>query len=140
MQQHRFALHGDGTTRWSDRINQTDVPLPDRRRQVLALYLSGQPRMQIARNLGVSPHTIRNHIRIVYDDHGFTNRVQALRWALEQPVLAGEVLRNCDDSGEFPDAESVRQAATEPISVTNAIEEAIDYFRRRVIDSPMENI
>ena len=140
MQQHRIAHDGSGTARWSDRINQTDTPLPDRRRQVLALYLSGQPRTQIARNLGVSPHTIRNHIRIVYDDHGFTNRVQALRWALEQPVLAEEVLQHCEDNSELHDAESVRQAATEPISVTNAIEEAIDYFRRRVIDSPMENI
>lgn len=140
MQQHRFALHGAGTARWSDRINQTDAPLPDRGRQVLALYLSGQPRTQIARNLSVSPHTIRNHIRIVYDDHGFTNRVQALRWALEQPILAEEVLQHCEDSGESPNAESIRQAANEPIRVTSAIEEAIDYFHRRVIDSPMENV
>ncbi len=76
---------------WAD-TSEHQKSLPPRRRQVLSLYLRGQTRKEIARGLGVSPHTVRNHIRLIYEEYGFSNRIEALRWALQQPLLAHQLL------------------------------------------------
>jgi DNA-binding CsgD family transcriptional regulator len=114
------------------------VPLSARRRHVLALYLSGYQRAQIARRLGVSPNTVRNHIREIYDALGVSSKIEALRWALAQPALAEEILRI---SGEDNDRQTTgpRYASPpRPLSVEEAVSEAIAYFQRQVVESPME--
>ena len=114
------------------------VPLTPRRGQVLVLYLSGQQRKQIARGLGVSSHTVRNHIRNVYEQLGFSNRVEALRWALEQPTLAEQIFKLSGFAVEQDGTEGPRGTRANPTSFEDAVGEAIGFFRREVIESSLE--
>lgn len=114
------------------------VPLPPRRREVLALYLAGQRRKQIARLLGVSPHTIRNHIRLVYEDFGFTNRIEALRWAMEQPDLAQQIMQLSAPGSEEKGNTTTGISTRVPSGLDQAIGEAIKFFQNEVINDSTE--
>jgi DNA-binding CsgD family transcriptional regulator len=112
--------------------------LPPRRGQVLSLYLRGQTRKEIAHGLGVSPHTVRNHIRLVYEEYGFSNRIEALRWALQQPLLAHELLTRRKDETAIHSDHRQRIEDREPISIESAIAEAIMYFQNKVTECSLE--
>jgi DNA-binding CsgD family transcriptional regulator len=114
--------------------------LTARRRQVLILYLSGETRKSIARHLGVSPHTVRNHIRAVYEELDVTNRIEALRWALQQPTLADPILQSMSTT-QHEIGPSARPSSTHwSVSVADLIAEAIDFFQYEVIHSSTEFI
>lgn len=114
----------------------TDALTP-RRREVLALYLRGHTRKEIARYLGVSPNTVRNHIRLIYEQFGFRNRVEALRWALEQPPLAYQLLHHWsgDDSRLKVREQRANRGAR---SIEGLIAEAILFYQQSIIESPQE--
>ena len=136
MEQRRPVLSNGSLESTRERSASRSLPLSQRRQQVLVLYLRGLQRKQIAYRLGLSPHTVRNHIRFVYERFGFSNRIEALRWALEQPTLVRQILSaSCDGNhgagvGQHPIAGLT--------SVDSELSEAIQWFRRESTERSLE--
>lgn len=57
------------------------VLLTAREKEVLSMIASGMANHQIARELGISPHTVKTHIRNIYGKINVLNRFQAALWA-----------------------------------------------------------
>lgn len=112
--------------------------LPPRRLQVLSLYVTGNSREEIAEQLGLSPHTVRNHIRLVYDQLGVSNRIEALRWILEQPNLQPDLLKLRSSGKRRERTQRRRDQDGRPGSVEDFLEEAIDFFRQEAIENPVD--
>ncbi len=55
------------------------APLTAREREILRLLLAGWRNSDIARRLGLSPNTVKNHVYNVYQKTGAANRVELLR-------------------------------------------------------------
>lgn len=66
----------------------TGLRVPGRRMNVAALFAEGESHKSIARTLGISPATVRNHLSASYRDFGVTNRSQ-LKARLEEGRGAG---------------------------------------------------
>jgi DNA-binding CsgD family transcriptional regulator len=62
--------------------------LTGREHEVLALLADGLQTKQVAAVLGISRHTVNDHVRHIYEKLGVRNRVAATRWAFEHGVLA----------------------------------------------------
>ncbi len=66
------------------------IPLSPRERQVADLVAQGYTNIAIARRLGISPQTVKNHISNIYaklelqDTHTHPRVVLALRWKGKQ--------------------------------------------------------
>lgn len=54
------------------------MPFTERQAQILELAASGHSDKEIARELGLSVHTIRTHLQRLYTTEGFTNRAAAV--------------------------------------------------------------
>lgn len=54
------------------------APLPPRQRQVLLLLLGGQSRKQIAHKLGISEHTVTDHLKALHRRFNVSSRSQLL--------------------------------------------------------------
>jgi DNA-binding NarL/FixJ family response regulator len=59
-----------------------DVQLSAREREVLALLAEGRPNKVIARRLGISEKTVKNHVTHVFEAIGVSDRTQAALWAV----------------------------------------------------------
>lgn len=57
-----------------------DGGLTNREKEVAEAYASGQSYKEIARALGVSPTTVRTHLRTVYSKLGVTSKIQLARF------------------------------------------------------------
>jgi two-component system, NarL family, response regulator DesR len=58
-------------------------PLTPRELEVLALLAAGNTTADIARQLGITPGTVKTHLTSVYKKVGAGNRVQAARYYLD---------------------------------------------------------
>jgi DNA-binding NarL/FixJ family response regulator len=58
-----------------------DVRLSEREREVLALLAQGEPNKVIARALGISEKTVKNHLTRIFEAIGVTDRTKAALWA-----------------------------------------------------------
>ncbi|MGH3261338.1 MAG: HD domain-containing phosphohydrolase, partial [Trebonia sp.] len=63
------------------------APLTTRECQVLALLTQGMPNKRIARELGISPKTVSNHIEHVYSKVGVSNRAGAAMYAMRYGIV-----------------------------------------------------
>jgi DNA-binding NarL/FixJ family response regulator len=63
--------------------------LTDRERSVLAAVASGQTTAAISRDLWVSEHTVKFHLTNIYRKLGVANRAGAVRYAIENDLVAG---------------------------------------------------
>ena len=62
--------------------------LPDRVREVLSLIAQGLGDDEIARKLGISKNTVRNHVSAIYDRLGIRRRSAVIVWARERGLGA----------------------------------------------------
>lgn len=53
------------------------IPLSDREQEVLSLVAEGHNNSEIARQLYVSPNTVKTHVRGILNKLGVKNRIQA---------------------------------------------------------------
>ena len=60
---------------------QAAMPLSKREKEVLRLVALGFSNDEMAKKLGISPHTVKTHLYHVYQKIGVTNRLQATLWA-----------------------------------------------------------
>lgn len=58
--------------------------LTERERQVARLVAPGLRGKEIARRLGISEQTVKNHLTHIFAKLGIGNRVELTRWVLEQ--------------------------------------------------------
>jgi DNA-binding CsgD family transcriptional regulator len=72
-----------GDSNENARAHESD-PLTPRELEILALLAAGNTTPDIARQLGVTPGTIKTHLTSVYRKIGAKNRIQASRHYLEQ--------------------------------------------------------
>ncbi len=59
-------------------VEELSEPLTARERQVLGLLGAGLPNKQIARELGISEHTVKFHVSSIYARLGVSNRAEAV--------------------------------------------------------------
>jgi RNA polymerase sigma factor (sigma-70 family) len=64
--------------------------LSPRERDVLTLVARGASNREIARELGLSEHTVRTHITNILAKLGFENRVQAATFAIQRELVRDE--------------------------------------------------
>lgn len=62
---------------------RSEVTLTDREVEVLKILATGAKNSEIARNLNLSPHTIKTHIYNIFKKINASNRLQAVNWAQE---------------------------------------------------------
>ncbi len=62
-------------------------PLTTRQREVLRLVVDGLSAPSIAGRLGISVHTVRNHIQLIYKNLGVSNRAEAVSKVLSKHLL-----------------------------------------------------
>jgi DNA-binding CsgD family transcriptional regulator len=65
-------------------VNPRRLTLTERENQVLALIATGHTNDQAARNLGISPRTIRKHLESVFAKAEVPSRTAAVAWWLRQ--------------------------------------------------------
>ena len=61
--------------------------LTPRQREVLRLIVDGLSAPSIARRLGISVHTVRNHIQLIYKSLRVSNRAEAVSKVLSKHLL-----------------------------------------------------
>lgn len=61
--------------------------LTDREGEVLALLVQGLSNNEIGEELGVSPHTVKNHLRSIYSKLGVTSRTAATTLAIKHGLV-----------------------------------------------------
>ena len=64
-----------------------DPPLTDREREVLALIAAGKANANIAEELVISPHTVKNHVSGVLAKLKVENRIQAAVYAVRKGLV-----------------------------------------------------
>jgi len=65
------------------------ITLTDRQQETLRLLVAGLSNIEIARDLGVSPHTARYHVSALLARLGATNRAEAVAIALKHGLIDG---------------------------------------------------
>lgn len=60
-------------------VNLADYSLTVKERLVLVEIAKGQSNKLVARQLGVSPETIKSHLKSIYSKLGVNNRTQAVQ-------------------------------------------------------------
>ena len=69
------------------RRDQPEPPLSERERDVLRLIASGSTNREIAQELFLSPHTVKEHTSVLYRKLGARNRAEAVQRAQRQGLL-----------------------------------------------------
>lgn len=64
--------------------------LTDREKEVLALLVHGYSNSTIGEHLGISPHTVKNHLRSIFSKLDVSTRTAAARLAMKYDLANGE--------------------------------------------------
>lgn len=76
-----------GVPRLPTRVPNEHLNLTARERQVIALIGTAPNACEIGRRLGISPHTVRNHLKSIYQKCDVHNRTEMLFYAMRQHWL-----------------------------------------------------
>ena len=61
--------------------------LSKRERQILQMVANGKTTKEVARDLGISPHTVKTHLERIFEKLGANDRAQAVAIALRQGLV-----------------------------------------------------
>ncbi len=84
---HRFASSVAGGASKDDAAQMLAQHLTAREREVLALLVEGYSNVQIARDLSVSPHTVRTHIQSILMKLQVHSRLEAVAFAVRHGIV-----------------------------------------------------
>ena len=65
----------------------TGAAMTDREREILRLLAEGHPNKVIARTLGISEKTVKNHVSRIFQAIGVTDRTQAALWVQRRSAM-----------------------------------------------------
>jgi DNA-binding NarL/FixJ family response regulator len=64
-------------------VSAKGIPLlTEREAQIVRMVAEGLPNLEISSKLGMSPHTVKNHLFRIYEKLGISNRVELVLYAL----------------------------------------------------------
>ncbi|MEM1270598.1 MAG: response regulator transcription factor [Bacteroidota bacterium] len=81
----------NGERRWFVNPSSNDhdqLPISEREQEVLTLMAQGHSNKQIAEQLFISDHTVRNHIANIYSKLGVSSWREAIAWAWQQGLMS----------------------------------------------------
>ena len=59
-------------------------PLTQKELQIVALVTDGLKNREVAREIGITVHVVKNRMRLIYEKLGFHNRVEVALWYVKQ--------------------------------------------------------
>ncbi|OAB44972.1 response regulator [Paenibacillus antarcticus] len=68
-------------------VNDDQIPLTTREREILTWVASGMTNKEIATQLGISDQTVKNHLKNILHKLHLENRVQLTRYAMEKGLV-----------------------------------------------------
>ncbi|MBW5446385.1 response regulator [Cohnella sp. CFH 77786] len=74
-----------------DRLRESKIPLTPREQEILSWVSKGALNKEIADKLGISEHTVKNHLKNILNKLHLDNRVQLARYAFERGYFPKEI-------------------------------------------------
>ncbi|MEO8292390.1 MAG: response regulator transcription factor [Actinomycetota bacterium] len=65
----------------------TTTPLSKREREILQMVANGSTTKEVARDLGISPHTVKTHLERIFEKLGANDRAQAVAIAIRAGLV-----------------------------------------------------
>jgi DNA-binding NarL/FixJ family response regulator len=65
----------------------TTTPLSKREREILQMVANGATTKEVARDLGISPHTVKTHLERIFEKLGANDRAQAVAIAIRTGLV-----------------------------------------------------
>ena len=67
--------------------SRATTPLSKREREILQKVADGATTRQVARDLGISPHTVKTHLERIFEKLGANDRAQAVAIAIRTGIV-----------------------------------------------------
>jgi len=85
-------IHALGWMTHSQRASgaRGDFGLTVREKQVMALVVGGYTNIDLARELGISEHTVKHHVTNIFDKLGVSNRLELVLFATNHRLINGD--------------------------------------------------
>ncbi len=96
------AFSSDLPAQLSERASGSHV-VSKRERDVVRLVVEGLSNREIAKELALSEHTVKNYVFRVFDKVGVSNRVELVHYALGHPELLRDTSATVTSPGRAPD-------------------------------------
>jgi DNA-binding NarL/FixJ family response regulator len=88
----RAVIHPQLTKTFIEEVQHADeapttTPLSKREREILQLVANGATTKEVARDLGISPHTVKTHLERIFEKLGANDRAQAVAIAIRTGLV-----------------------------------------------------
>lgn len=88
----RAVIHPQLTKTFIEEVQHADeapatTPLSKREKEILQLVANGSTTKEVARDLGISPHTVKTHLERIFEKLGANDRAQAVAIAIRTGLV-----------------------------------------------------
>jgi DNA-binding NarL/FixJ family response regulator len=88
----RAVIHPQLTKTFIEEVQHADeapatTPLSKREREILQMVANGSTTKEVARDLGISPHTVKTHLERIFEKLGANDRAQAVAIAIRGGIV-----------------------------------------------------
>jgi DNA-binding NarL/FixJ family response regulator len=88
----RAVIHPQLTKTFIEGVQHADeapttTPLSKREREILQMVANGSTTKEVARDLGISPHTVKTHLERIFEKLGANDRAQAVAIAIRTGLV-----------------------------------------------------
>lgn len=88
----RAVIHPQLTKTFIEEVQHADeaptsTPLSKREREILQMVANGSTTKEVARDLGISPHTVKTHLERIFEKLGANDRAQAVAIAIRAGLV-----------------------------------------------------
>ena len=88
----RAVIHPQLTKTFIEEVQHADeapttTPLSKREREILQMVANGSTTKEVARGLGISPHTVKTHLERIFEKLGANDRAQAVAIAIRTGLV-----------------------------------------------------
>lgn len=105
------AFSSDLSSQWTERAKPSHL-ISKRERDVVRLVVDGLSNREIAKELSLSEHTVKNYVFRVFDKVGVSNRVELVHYALGHQELLREGPSKLTTGGRIPEPAAVKRAVS----------------------------